>query len=51
MLEGSALDDALNSLAWELPMQDDAQADARYRRHLVRTLGRAAIGEARSCLS
>ncbi len=51
MMEGSALDDALNVLAWELPMQDDAQADARYRRHLVRTLGRAAIEEARSCLS
>ncbi len=51
MLEGSALDDALNALAWELPMQDDAQADARYRRRLVRTLGKAAIEEARSCLS
>jgi 2-furoyl-CoA dehydrogenase FAD binding subunit len=50
-LTGSALDDALNSLGWELPMQSDVQADARYRRHLVRTLGRAAIEEARACLS
>jgi 2-furoyl-CoA dehydrogenase FAD binding subunit len=51
MLQGSALDDALNMFAWELPMQDDAHADARYRRHLVRTLGRAAIEEACACLS
>ena len=51
LLDGSALDDALNALAWELPMQSDAHADARYRRHLVRALGRAAIEEARSCLS
>ncbi|MGB0087647.1 MAG: FAD binding domain-containing protein [Rhodomicrobiaceae bacterium] len=51
MIGGSALDDALNALAWELPMQDDAQADARYRRILVRRLGKAAIEEARSCLS
>jgi 2-furoyl-CoA dehydrogenase FAD binding subunit len=51
MLESSALDDALEMLAVELPMQDDAQADARYRRILVRNLGRAAIEEARSCLS
>ncbi len=50
-LKGSALDDALNALAWELPMQSDTQADARYRRHLVRTLGRTTIEEARSCLS
>ncbi len=46
MLEGQALEDALNALAWELPMQDDVQADARYRRHLVRVLGRNAIMEA-----
>ncbi|MBM3607463.1 MAG: carbon monoxide dehydrogenase [Alphaproteobacteria bacterium] len=45
-LAGSALADALNQLAWELPLQDDALADARYRRHLVRELGQAAIGEA-----
>ncbi len=51
LLEGSALDDALNAFAWELPMQDDAQANAQYRRHLVRVLGRKAVMEARACLS
>ncbi|HEY7645979.1 MAG TPA: FAD binding domain-containing protein [Hyphomicrobiales bacterium] len=51
MLDGSALDDALTMLAAELPLQDDVQADAHYRRILIRSLGRAAIEEARSCLS
>lgn len=46
MLEGGALDDALNALAWELDFQDDSHASARYRRHLVRTLGRRAVLEA-----
>ena len=50
LLEGSALDDALNTLAWEMEMQDDVHASARYRRHLVRELGRTAIEEARKCL-
>ncbi len=49
-LAGSALDDALNALAWELPLQDDVQASAAYRRRLVRLLGRQTIEEARSCL-
>lgn len=44
-LEGSALDDALNQLAWDLAAQDDHHASAVYRRHLVRTLGRQLIGE------
>jgi 2-furoyl-CoA dehydrogenase FAD binding subunit len=48
-LEGNALDDALNDLAWELGAGDDAHASARYRRSLVRKLGRAAIEEARAC--
>lgn len=43
-LEGTALDDALNQLAWELGAQDDTHATAVYRRHLVRTLGRELIG-------
>lgn len=43
-LEGAALDDALNQLAWELGAQDDAHATAVYRRHLVRRLGRELIG-------
>lgn len=47
-LEGSALDDALNELAWSLDCQADVHATAQYRRHLIRLLGRAAIEEARA---
>jgi 2-furoyl-CoA dehydrogenase FAD binding subunit len=46
-LEGGALDDALNDFAWALGAGDDAHASARYRRSLVRKLGRAALEEAR----
>ena len=42
-LDGSALDDALNALAWSLDAADDAQASARYRRELVRGLGKRAV--------
>jgi 2-furoyl-CoA dehydrogenase FAD binding subunit len=49
-LSGSALDDALNALAYELDARDDLHATARYRRDLVRRLGREAIMEARRCL-
>lgn len=49
MLEGDALDDALNALAWELRGQDDVHASARYRREIVRRLGRKMIEEALSC--
>jgi 2-furoyl-CoA dehydrogenase FAD binding subunit len=45
-LDGSALDDALNALAWELEFQVDAHATAKTRRHLVRTLGRRTVLEA-----
>jgi 2-furoyl-CoA dehydrogenase FAD binding subunit len=45
-LDGSALDDALNDFAWSLEAQDDQHASARYRRHLVRRLGRRVIEEA-----
>jgi 2-furoyl-CoA dehydrogenase FAD binding subunit len=48
LLDGSALDDALNDFAWELRGSDDAHASAQYRRSLVRKLGRAAIEEARA---
>lgn len=48
-LEGGALDDALNDFAWELGAIDDAHASARYRRELVRRIGRAVIEEARQC--
>ncbi len=49
-LDGSALDDALNALAWELDARDDIHADQRLRRDLVRSLGRNAITEASRCL-
>jgi 2-furoyl-CoA dehydrogenase FAD binding subunit len=48
-IEGGELDDALNSLAWDLDARDDLHATAGYRRGLVRRLGRAAIEEARRC--
>lgn len=49
-VDGSALDDALNALAWELDARDDIHADQRLRRDLVRSLGRNAIMEASRCL-
>lgn len=48
-LDGSALDDALDDFAWELEARDDLHATARYRRELVRQMGRATIEEARRC--
>ncbi|MGE0745172.1 MAG: xanthine dehydrogenase family protein subunit M [Rhodospirillales bacterium] len=48
-LDGSALDDALNAFAWELGGHDDTHATARYRREMVRRLGRRVIEEARAC--
>ena len=49
LLDGSALDDALNGFAWELGAGDDVHATARYRRDLVRRLGRKVLEEAASC--
>lgn len=49
LLEGSALDDALNGFAYELDARDDVHASARYRRELVRRIGRATIEEALTC--
>ncbi len=43
LLAGSALDDALNALAWSLEAADDVHASARYRRELVRNLGKQAV--------
>ena len=48
-LDGSALDDALDAFAWDLDARDDLHATARYRRELVRSLGRATIAEAQQC--
>jgi 2-furoyl-CoA dehydrogenase FAD binding subunit len=42
-LTGSDLDAALEELVWKLGAQDDQHASARYRRHLVRQLGRKLI--------
>jgi 2-furoyl-CoA dehydrogenase FAD binding subunit len=44
-LDGSALDDALNVFAYDLGARDDLHASARYRRDLVRSIGRDLIGE------
>jgi 2-furoyl-CoA dehydrogenase FAD binding subunit len=40
------LDDALNEFAWELGGSDDVHASARYRRELVRRVGRQVVGQA-----
>lgn len=45
-LEGSALADALNAIAWELQAGSDVHATAAYRRTLVRNLGANVIQEA-----
>src|SRR6185437_13547856 len=44
-LDGSALDDALNAFAHELDARDDIHATARYRRDLVRMIGRDLVRE------
>ncbi len=46
LLAGGALDDALNALAWSLDAADDVHASARYRRELVRRLGKQTIAAA-----
>ena len=49
-LPGSGdLDDALDDFAWSLEARDDIHASARYRRDLVRRLGRATLEEAARC--
>jgi 2-furoyl-CoA dehydrogenase FAD binding subunit len=44
-LQGTALDDALNGFAYELDARDDVHASARYRRDLVRAIGRDLVRE------
>ena len=51
MLDGSALDDAIDAFAWQLDAREDLHATAPYRRELVRRMGRATIVEARRCLA
>jgi 2-furoyl-CoA dehydrogenase FAD binding subunit len=48
-LDGSALADALNAFAYDLDARDDVHASGRYRRELVRRVGRAVIEEAMQC--
>ncbi len=43
------LAEALDQFAWDLEARDDLHATARYRRELVRRLGRFAIQEAARC--
>lgn len=43
------LDEALNAFAWDLGGDDDQHATARYRRDLVRRIGRTVLEEALSC--
>lgn len=49
ILDGAALDDALNQFAWELQAGDDLHGTARYRRDLVRGLGRQVLEKAAAC--
>ena len=46
-LDGGPLDEALNAFAWDLGGADDIHASARYRRDMVRRIGRKVIEEAR----
>jgi 2-furoyl-CoA dehydrogenase FAD binding subunit len=45
-LAGADLDAAINDFAWALDAKDDHHASARFRRQLVRHLGRTAINKA-----
>ena len=46
---GDDLAEKLNALAWSLPFDDDHHASARYRRDLVRILGRQTVEAAMRC--
>ena len=48
-LAGDALAREMNALAWSLPFDDDHHASARYRRDLVRILGRETVETAIRC--
>ncbi|MEJ8571465.1 FAD binding domain-containing protein [Microbaculum marinum] len=49
MPDEAGLDDALNEFAWDLDARDDVHATARYRRDLVRAIGRQVLEEAARC--
>ena len=48
-LDDDQFDDAINDIAWSLNARDDINASARYRRELVRSLGRETLKEASRC--
>lgn len=48
-LDDRQFDDAINDIAWSLNARDDIHASARYRRELVRSLGRETLKEASQC--
>lgn len=48
-LDDDQFDDAINDIAWSLNARDDIHASARYRRELVRSLGRETLKEASRC--
>ncbi|MGH8808150.1 MAG: FAD binding domain-containing protein [Noviherbaspirillum sp.] len=48
LLNGDDLDSAINDFAWELEARDDHHASAKFRRQLVRRLGREVIEKAKS---
>jgi 2-furoyl-CoA dehydrogenase FAD binding subunit len=50
-MDEGALADVLNDFAWSLGGADDQHATARYRRELVRRMGRRVIDEVRDALS
>jgi 2-furoyl-CoA dehydrogenase FAD binding subunit len=45
----SSLDDALDEFAWSLEARDDLHASARYRRELVRRIGKSTLEKAVRC--
>ena len=49
-VSGGALEAALDAFAYDLDAREDMHATARFRRDLVRRLGRATIAEAQLCL-
>ncbi len=49
--DAKELAEALDGFAWDVDARDDLHATARYRRELVRRLGRAVIEEAAKCIA
>jgi 2-furoyl-CoA dehydrogenase FAD binding subunit len=47
----ASFDDAPNNFAWNLEPRDDLRATARYRRELVRRVGRSVLQQVMQCRS